>query len=65
MIIQFRTDRNSNGHCKYLALDTGAECYATESYSWICKEFPVLKVKDYRELIEQCERNGWKRLERI
>lgn len=65
MIIQFRTDRNINGNCKYLALDTGAEQYATESYSWIDKDYPVLKVKEYRELIAKCERNGWHRVERI
>lgn len=65
MILQFRTKRNSNGNCKYLGIDTGAECYATESYSWICKEWPELKYHDYNELIEQLKRNEWKRIERI
>lgn len=63
MILQFRTKRNANGNCKYLGIDTGAECYATECNTWICKEFAELKMKDYRALIEQCERHGFKRVE--
>lgn len=65
MIMQFRTEKNANGHCKYLGIDTGSETYVTECYTWICKEFPVLKVRDYRALIEQLEKNGFRRIDRI
>lgn len=62
MILQFRTKQNANGNCKYLGIDTGAECYATEYKTWISKGFAELKMKDYRE---QCERHGFKRVEYI
>lgn len=65
MILQFRTERNANGNCKYLGIDTGAECYATECHTWISKEFPVLKVRDYKAMIEQLERNEWRRIDFI
>lgn len=63
MILQFRTERNANGHCKYLAIDTGAECYATEPHGWISKDIPVLKAKDLKAITEQVEKCGYKRIE--
>lgn len=65
MILQFRTDRDTNGNALFLAIDTGAECYATSPRGWIGKDLPVLKRKDRREIIEQLERNGWRRVDYI
>lgn len=65
MILHFRTERNASGNCKYLGIDTKEECYATESNRWIDKEYPVLKVKDYRYIIELLDHNNFKRIERI
>ena len=65
MILHFRTKRGRNGNCKYLGIDTGAECYAIQYGGWVHREFAEIKVKDYRELIEQCERNGFKRIDRM
>ena len=65
MILEFRTERDRNGNALYLAIDTGAECYATTCRGWICKEYPVLKRKDRAAIIQQLERNGWRRVEYI
>lgn len=65
MILEFRTDRDRNGNALYLAIDTGAECYAVTPRGWICKETPVLKRKDRREIIERLELNGWRRVDYI
>ena len=65
MILEFRTDRDKNGNALYLAIDTGAECYATTPRGWICKEYPVLKRNDRRAIIQQLERNGWRRVDYI
>ena len=59
MILEFRTDRDRNGNALYLGIDTGAETYATNCRTWICKEFPVLKRRDRAELIKQLETNGF------
>lgn len=65
MILQFRTETNKNGNCLYLAIDTGAECYATNPIGWISKEFPVLKLKDYRAILDQLNRNKFEQIERM
>ena len=65
MILEFRTERDKNGNALYLAIDTGAECYATTCRGWICKEMPVLKRKDRNTIIEQLEYHGWRRVEYI
>ena len=62
MILYFRTERNANGHCKFLALDTGAQTYATESYHWISKDIPVLKARDLEAIKQQLEHNEWPRI---
>lgn len=61
MILEFRTDRDRNGNALYLAIDTGAECYATNCRGWISKDIPVLKRRDLREIIEQLENNGFRK----
>ena len=65
MILQFRTETNKSGHCKYIALDTGAECYATSPRSWISKDIPVLKKKDYDSILEKVQIYEWKRLDNM
>lgn len=65
MILEFKTDRDKNGNALYLGIDTGAECYAITPRRWIDKETPVLKRTDRRDIIEQLERNGWRRVEYI
>lgn len=62
MLLQFRTERTQNGHCKYLAIDTKAETYATESRSWISKETPIIKARDYKSILGQLEADNWTRL---
>jgi len=65
MILQFRTERNTNGNARYLGIDTNANCYSTQPIGFICKDFYKLSVKDYKELLEQCKRNELKRVEYI
>ena len=65
MILEFKTDRDRNGNALYLAIDTGAECYATTCRTWLSKDIPVLKRKDRREIIERLELNGWRRVDYI
>ena len=65
MILQFRTERDKNGNCKYLAIDTGAEVYATSPRGWIGKDIPTLKTKDLHAIREQAEQNGYRRIEYI
>lgn len=65
MVLEFRTDRDRNGNALYLGIDTGAECYAVTPRGWISKETPVLKRKDRAEIVQQLERNGWRRVEYI
>lgn len=65
MILEFRTNRDRNGNALYLAIDTGAECYATTPRGWISKDLPALKRTDLRQLREQLERNGWKHIDYI
>ena len=62
MLLQFRTERNTYGHCRYLALDTKAETYATEGRGWISKDIPYIKVRDYQDMLERLEVNGWTRV---
>jgi hypothetical protein len=65
MILEFRTDRDRNGNALYLAIDTGAECYAVTPRGWLSKDMPVLKRKDRVEIIQQLEKNGWRRVDYI
>lgn len=62
MILQFRTRRNANGHCAYLALDTTAQTYATEPRSWISKDIPELKSRDLEMLLDRVAADGWERV---
>ena len=65
MILEFRTERDKNGNALFLAIDTGAECYAISPRGWISKETPVLKRKDRRDIIQQLDKNGWRRVDYI
>jgi hypothetical protein len=65
MILEFRTDRDRNGNALYLAIDTGAECYAVTPRGWLSKDMPTIKRKDRREIIERLEINGWRRVDYI
>ena len=61
MILEFKTsNKNTYGRRKYLLIDTGAETYTTESHSMIITGIEV-KTADYRELLDMCERNGYKK----
>ena len=62
MILQFRTERNRNGNCLYLAIDTGAETFTTTPHGFISKEFPVVKQKDYRQIIDLLNKNNFKQI---
>lgn len=64
MILQFKTALSRNGHCKYLAIDTGAAVFTRFNPRMIMEGIEI-KTKDYRELIEQLERNGFIEKERI
>jgi hypothetical protein len=65
MILEFRTERDKNGNALYLAIDTGAECYAITPRGWISKETPILKRKDRSDIIAQLDKNGWRRVDYI
>ena len=65
MIMQFRTERNANGHCKYLAFDTGKKEYSTESRGWISKDMPTVKARDIHYMVSALEADGYKRIERM
>lgn len=65
MILEFRTERNRNGNCKYLGIDTDAQTYSTSCSKWIDKEFPVLKLKDMRTIIDKLEDCGFAKVEYV
>lgn len=65
MILEFRTNRDRNGNALYLAIDTGAECYATTPRGWLSKDIPVLSRKDRNAILEQLKINEWRRVEFI
>ena len=56
MILQFATKRDRNGNRKFLGIDTGAQCYATESRSWYTKN-DIIEItgKERNSLIEQLQ----------
>lgn len=62
MLLQFRSKRNANGHCAYLAIDTTARTYATEPRGWLSKDVPELKTRDLRELRDRVAADGWARV---
>ena len=62
MIMLFATKRDVNGNRYFLGIDTGAECFATESRHWYSRDDVIeISKKDRRELIAQLERNGYER----
>lgn len=65
MFMQFRTRRNVNGHCLYLALDTNSKTYSTDPRSWIAKDIPELKTGDLKTLIERVAAEGWTRVDNM
>lgn len=66
MILKFATKRDVNGNRYFLGIDTGAECFALESYHWYSREDIIeISKKDRRALIEQLENNGFKRVDYI
>ena len=65
MIMQFRSERNANGHCKYLAFDTAKKEYALEPRGWISKDMPTVKARDIRYMVSVLEADGYKRIERM
>lgn len=66
MIIKFATKRNPNGYRKFLAIDTINNTYATESTHWYCREdFTEIGNKDRQKIIEQLEKENFKRIERL
>lgn len=65
MIMQFRSVRNSNGQCKYLAFDTVKKEYAMEPWGWISKDMPTVKARDIRYMILMLEAEGYNRVERM
>ena len=55
MILEFKTARNkTNGSCRYLAIDTGAETYSTFCPFMVTPGIEI-KYSDYKELIEKLE----------
>lgn len=65
MIIEFRTDRDRNGNAKYLAFDTVAEIYSTQCRTWISKDLLKLSRTNYKELINQLNRSGYKKVDYV
>lgn len=66
MILQFATKRDTSGNRYFLGIDTGAECFATESRHWYSREDIIeISKKDRREIIDQLEKNGWRRVDYI
>lgn len=65
MIMQFRTEKNANGHCKYLAFDADKKVYALEPRGWISKDMPTVKARDIHYMVSALEADGYKRIERM
>jgi hypothetical protein len=66
MILQFATKRDANGNRYFLGIDTGAECFATDSRHWYSREDIIeISKRDRREIIDQLETNGWRRVDYI
>ena len=56
MLLEFKTARNkTNGSCRYLAIDTGAEIYSTFCPFMITPGIEI-KYRDYKEMIEKLEK---------
>lgn len=65
MILEFKTsNKNTYGRRKYLAIDTGAACFSTESRSMIIDGIEI-KTADYKALIEQLKSNGFKKVDYV
>lgn len=66
MILSFKTKRNVNGYCKFLAFDTGAEVYSTE-YARVLDLAIAIEIKsgDMKELRAKLETLEFKRVDRV
>lgn len=64
MILQFKTARNTYGHRKYLAFDTGAEIFTRVSPRMITEGIEI-KARVYKELVLKLQSLGYKECERI
>lgn len=61
MLMEFKTARNTYGHRRYLGIDTENRTFTTNCPKMIT-EGAELKTKDYRNLIEQLQREGYKEI---
>ena len=63
MLLEFKTSRNRNGNCKYLAIDTNAEIFSRNCPHMVTSGIEI-KTRDYNELIEKLKRLEFKETER-
>lgn len=59
MILEFKTERNTNGNARYLGIDTDKKKYTTTPHGWIEKSFYKISVRDYKALINQLKNDGY------
>lgn len=65
MILEFKTtNKNTYGHRKYIAIDTDKKAYSIECPSMVISGIEI-RSKDYKELIEKLNLEGFKKVERI
>lgn len=65
MIFEFKTARSkTSGYRKYLCVDTSAEIFSRSCPFMIVDGIEV-KTRDYNDLIEKLNRNGFKEVERV
>ena len=65
MLLEFKTsNKNTYGNRKYLAIDTNAEIYSTNSHRMIVDGIEI-KSRDYKELIEKLERLEYKKVDYV
>lgn len=60
MLLEFRTKRDNNGNCKYLAIDTTAKTFSRFCKSWISKDIPLVRAADIETLHAACIRDEYK-----
>lgn len=60
MIINFKTARNTNGHSRFLSINTEEKTF-TRVYNRISDltEAATLKTKDYKDMVEKLRKEGW------
>ena len=63
MLLEFKTARNKNGNCKYLAIDTNVKIFSRNCPHMIASGIEI-KTRDYNELIEKLQKLEFEEIER-